>query len=74
VPAGSEGAYGLAFIEKDRRLAFANGKLCTPFDFTRAFLGKAVNQIFSGFVEPFEIFQKDDIAGKHVPSLELMSE
>ena len=61
VAARAYGVVSLALVEKHRSLAVPNRQLSAKFDFTGAFTRNALNHLLSGFIEPFDYFQKDHI-------------
>ena len=61
-----EGIHRFAFIEKDSSLAFPYCKLGAVFYFPGTCLGKPMNQLTSGIVEPLQIFQKYKVVCSHM--------
>ena len=51
VASRTEGVIGLAVVEKDGGLAFADGHLRAPFDLAGARLRDAMNQLLSRFID-----------------------
>ena len=54
-----------AFIEEHPHLAFTHGQLGAPFDFTGTGLRQPVDQLFTAFIEPLEVFKKNEIVAAH---------
>ena len=65
MPAGPEGFDSFAFVEKDPDLTFPNAKLGTPFDFSGTCFRQAMNQLWTAFIKPLQVFKENKIGATH---------
>ena len=65
VASGAEGPYGFALVKENAGLAFPHGQLGPVLDFPGAIFGDPVHQLGTGFIKPFDVFQKYQIVVAH---------